>query len=195
MFRAIIILSFIFSISNAGFVKPLLQIGFTGGGDELVTIEHEYSRNYTIDAGDGFFIEAGMAIENPLANFETQLLIGYKFDTDSAGNGDITWDTIPITALGLVTAQGWKFGGGITYHISPELSGDFIGDIHIRDEFEDAIGAIIQVQYEIAHIFSIGLRGTFIEYELKRDPTQKANGNSLGVIATIKFGGTSARYR
>jgi hypothetical protein len=195
MFRVLLILSFIFSISNASFIKPLLQIGFTGGGDELVTIEHEYSRNYTIDAGDSFFIEAGMAIENPVTNFETQLFVGYKFDTDTAGNGDITWDAIPITALGLFNFQGWKFGGGITYHISPELSGDFAGDLHIRDEFEDAIGGIIQVQYEIAKVFSIGLRGTFIEYQLKRDNNQKANGNSLGVVATIKFGGSSYRYR
>jgi len=196
MFRILIILSFIFTISNASFIKPLLQVGYNGGGDELITVEHEYSSNYTIDAGDAFFIEGGMAIENPMANFETQIFIGYKFDTDSVtGGGDVTWDAIPITAMGLFTYDGWKFGLGLTYHIDPTLRGDFVGDIHIRDEFEDALGGVVQVQYEIANVFSIGLRGTFIEYELERDPTQKANGNSLGVVATVKFGGSSYRYR
>jgi len=197
MFRPLIVFSFIFiNIINASFIKPIIELGYSGGGDELVTIAHDYSRNYTIDAGDAYFIEAGMAIENPLANFETQLLIGYRFDTDSAPGSDITWDAIPITALGIFNFQGWKFGAGITYHISPELKGDFYDqNLHIRDEFEDALGAIVQVQYEIANIFSIGLRGTFIEYELKRDPTQKANGNSLGVVATIKFGTPDYNYR
>ena len=195
MLRLLIIFSFILTtISNASFIKPLVQFGYNGGGDELVTVEHEYSSNYTIDAADAYFIEGGMAIENPMANFETQLFIGYKFDTDSASNGDITWSMIPFNALGFFRVQNWKFGGGLTYHISPKLRSTF-DNARFTDEFENALGAIVQIQYEPLNFLAIGLKGTFIEYELKDDNSKKTNGNSLGFVLTFKFGGTQSRYR
>jgi hypothetical protein len=190
----LLLISFV-TLIEADLLRPIIQLGFNSGGDELVTIEHDYSSSYTIDAGDGINMEIGMAIDNPLNNFETELLIGYKFDSDSASNGDITWSTIPISALAFVKAQGWKFGGGLTYHISPSLEGDFSGGDRIRDDFDDALGAIIQIQYEIIDAFAIGIRGTFIEYQLRNQPSEKANGNNIGIVATIKFGGTTPRYR
>ncbi len=193
--KALFILTIFFTVANADLIRPIIQFGFNSGGDELVTVQHDYASDYTIDAGDGINLEVGMAIDNPINNFETQLLIGYKFDSDNADNGDITWDIIPISALAFVKAQGWKFGGGITYHISPSLEGDFSGGTRIRDEFDDALGAIIQIQYEPVEAFAIGVRGTFIEYQLRDKPSQKANGNSIGLVATFKFGGSSPRYR
>ncbi len=184
-----------FNYADINLIKPIIQIGFNSGGDELVTITHDYyNEAYTIDAGDGINLEMGMAIENPINNFETQFLIGYKFDNDS--NGDTTWSMIPISALAFINAQGWKFGGGLTYHISPSLEGSVTSNgALLRDDFDDALGGIIQIQYEVANSFAIGLRGTFIEYQLSRDPSQTANGNSIGLIATVKFGGTRSRYR
>ncbi len=184
-----------FNYADINLIKPIIQIGFNSGGDELVTITHDYyNESYTIDAGDGINLEMGMAIENHITNFETQFLIGYKFDSDS--NGDTTWSMIPISALAFINAQGWKFGGGLTYHISPSLEGSVTSNGSLlRDDFDDALGGIIQIQYEVANSFAIGLRGTFIEYQLSRDPSQTANGNSIGLVATIKFGGSRSRYR
>jgi hypothetical protein len=193
--KIIFLLTTLSTLSSADAIRPLLQFGFSSGGNELVTVQHDYSSDYTIDAGDGFSIEAGMSIYNPIANFETQLLIGYKFDSDSADNGDITWSMIPISALAFITAQNWKFGGGLTYHINPSLEGDFNKKTRIRDDFDDAIGGIIQIQYQPIDMFAIGIRGTFIEYQLTNNPSQKANGNSLGIMATFKFGGNRSRYR
>ena len=184
-----------FNYANVNFIKPVIQVGFNSGGDELVTITHDYyNEAYTIDAGDGINLEMGMAIENHITNFETQFLIGYKFDSDS--NGDTTWSMIPISALAFINAQGWKFGGGLTYHISPSLEGSVTSNGSLlRDDFDDALGGIIQIQYEMANTFAIGLRGTFIEYQLSSDPSQTASGNSIGLVATVKFGGTRSRYR
>ena len=181
------------SLTQASGIKPIIQISVDAGGDELVTIEHDYSNDVHIDAGDGFGIEAGMALE-VAPNVENQLLIGYKFKEDSAYNGDITWDSIPLTALGFFKVQGWKFGGGLTYHISPELDGRFDSD-EINYEFENALGVVAQIQYEVANSFALGIRATFIEYERKSDHTQTASGNSLGIVGTIKFGGERSRFR
>ena len=195
--KILLILPFIFTFNYAGvnLIKPIIQVGFNSGGDELVTITHDYyNEAYTIDAGDGINLEMGMAIENHINNFETQFLIGYKFDSDN--NGDTTWSMIPISALAFINAQGWKFGGGLTYHINPSLEGSLTSDGSLlRDDFDGALGGIIQIQYEMANTFAIGLRGTFIEYQLSRDPSQTANGNSIGLVATVKFGGTRSRYR
>jgi len=192
--KLLLTLPIIITLSYGEIIKPVIQLSFEGGGDELVTIDHDYESDYTIDAGDGLGIELGMSIENPIANFETQILVGYKFDSDSASNGDITWNMIPISALGFIKIPYWKFGGGLTYHISPELRSTFDND-RFTDEFDDALGGVVQIQYEPSDFFAIGLKGTFIEYQLKRDPSKKANGNNLGLVLTIKFGGTSSRYR
>ncbi|RUM74469.1 MAG: hypothetical protein DSZ11_04005 [Sulfurovum sp.] len=181
------------SLTQASGIKPIIQLAIDAGGDELVTIEHDYSSDVQIDAGDGFSLEAGMAIE-VAPNFENQLLIGYKFKDDNAYNGDISWDSTPLSALGFFKVQNWKFGGGLTYHISPELDGQFDND-EILYEFENALGVVAQVQYEVANSFAIGIRATFIEYERKNDHTQTANGNSLGVVGTFKFGGERSRFR
>jgi len=192
--KLLLTLPIVLTLSYGDFIKPVIQFSFEGGGDELVTIDHDYENDYTIDAGDGLSLEMGMSIDNPIANFETQLLIGYKFDSDSASNGDITWSMIPITALGFIKVPYWRFGGGFTYHISPELQSTFDND-RFTDEFNNALGGVVQIQYEPTDFFAVGLKGTFIEYELKRDPSKKASGNSLGLVITIKFGGTRSRYR
>jgi hypothetical protein len=195
--KVLFILPIFISLSFADYtntIKPVIEVSFEGGGDELVTIDHDYDSDYTIDAGDGLNMAMGMAIDNPVNNFETQLTIGYKFDTDSASNGDITWSMIPFNALGFFRVQNWKFGGGLTYHISPKLRSTF-DNARFTDEFENALGAIVQIQYEPLNFLAIGLKGTFIEYELKDDNSKKTNGNSLGFVLTFKFGGTQSRYR
>ncbi|NOZ90316.1 MAG: hypothetical protein GXO60_03415 [Epsilonproteobacteria bacterium] len=192
--KVLLILPIFLTLSFGDLIKPVIEISLESGGDELVTIDHDYDSDYTIDAGDGLNLAMGMSIDNPEKNFETQLTVGYKFDSDSASNGDITWSMIPITALGFFKIPNWKFGGGLTYHLSPELKSTF-DNYRFTDEFNNALGAIVQIQYEPTGFFAIGLKGTFIEYELKKNTSQKANGNSLGLVLTIKFGGTRSRYR
>jgi hypothetical protein len=184
----------LFSLAQANMIRPLLQISFEGGGDELVTIQHDYESDYTIDAGDGLTFEAGVAMDDPASNLEMQFLVGYKFDTDDADNGDITWSTIPLSALAFVKVEDFKFGGGITYHLSPELDGRF-GREEINHEFESAWGGVLQAQYSFEDTFAIGVKATFIDYTLKGDNTQTANGNTIGIVGTFKFGGTRSRYR
>ena len=184
----------LFTLAQADSIRPLLQISFESGGDELVTIQHDYEGDYKIDAGDGFTFEAGIAVDNPQSNLELQFLAGYKIDNDDADNGDITWSLIPLSALALVKVQDFKFGGGITYHISPELDGRF-GREDINYQFDSAFGGVIQAQYSFEDTFSIGLKATFIDYKLKNDSTKTASGNSIGVVGTFKFGGTSSKYR
>jgi len=191
--KTILILPLLITLATAT-PRPLIQFGFESGGDELVTIDHDYEGDYTIDAGDGFRFELGMAIDDPLGVLELQFLAGYKFDSDSADNGSITWSMIPLSAIGFIKIPQWKFGVGLTYHLNPELDGNF-GNDDIQDDFENALGGLVQIQYEPIDAFALGIRATFIDYELQSDNTQKANGNSIGFIGTFKFGGKRSRFR
>lgn len=177
-------------------LKPMLQFGYDFGGKTLATVEHyDYYNGYQnskIRAGQGLSFEAGAVIENPQSNLELQFLVGYKFDRESNYDGSLTWDQIPFSALAMFKSNRWKFGGGMTYHLNPELSGSTVGDNNfngsINDEYDNAIGGIVQVQYNVSDAAAIGLRGTFIEYELKNNPSVIAQGNSIGINFSYKFG-------
>jgi len=192
MLKKIFLIFALTILSYSASPRPIIQVSYHLGGDELITIDHDYKADYTIDAGDGFNFELGMAIEDPQGGVEIQLLAGYKFDSDSADNGDMTWDMFPLSALGFIKIPYWKFGGGLTYHLNPKLRGGF-GKDNINDRFKDALGAIAQIQYEPIDSVAIGLRATFIEYKLERDSSQTANGNSVGLVCTIKFGSSRVR--
>lgn len=185
---------------NANDLKPMLQIGYDFGGKTLATVEeYDYYNGYDtseIRAGQGLGFEAGIAMENNQKNLELQLLIGYKFDRESTSNGSVTWDRIPLTSLAMIKKNKWKFGGGLTYHINPELSGSFTGyendgtyfNDSVDDEYDNALGAVLQAQYMISEATSIGIKGTFIEYKLKSDSSVTASGNSVGINFSYTFG-------
>jgi hypothetical protein len=40
------------SLTQAAGIKPIIQLSIDSGGDELITIEHDYSSDVAIDAGD-----------------------------------------------------------------------------------------------------------------------------------------------
>jgi len=194
LFSSLIILPSL-SIANNN-LNPILQLGYDFGGTTLATVQHTYDSDQKIRAGEGLSFEVGAAVGNPDSNLELQFLIGYKIDQVTASNGEVTWDSIPFTALAMIKDKRWKFGGGITYHLNPELSGNFTGydnngeyfNDSANDEYQNSIGGVVQIQYRATDSLSVGLKGTFIEYKLKNDPTIVAKGNSIGMNVTYTFG-------
>jgi len=191
------------SLNASNTLNPILQMGYDFGGTTLATVEHDDYYDSSINkirAGQGLSFEAGAVVDSQ--DMELQFLVGYRFDNESASNGDVTWDVIPFTALAMFKSQRWKMGGGITYHLNPALEGSFKGYdsdgdyFHDKadDEYENAIGGVAQIQYRASNNFSIGLKGTFIEYKLKNDNSMTAKGNSIGVNFSYVFGERS-RFR
>jgi len=181
-------------------VKPMIQMGYDWGGTTLATVYHDGDydqRTKKIRAGQGLSFEAGAIIDSSSSNMELRFLIGYKFDSDSASNGDVTWDSIPFTGLAMFKANKWRFGGGVTYHLNPELSGGFGGNnVSNQDaEYKNAFGGVAQIQYMATNSFGIGINGTFIEYELKSDSSYKIKGNSIGFVLSYAFGNERSEFR
>jgi len=205
MLKKISLLTFLTlaSLNATDDLKPILQMGYDFGGTTLATVEHDSYYDSSINkvrAGQGLSFEVGAVVDNP--NLELQFLVGYKFDNESASNGDVTWDVIPFTALAMFKSYRWKMGGGLTYHLNPALSGSFKGYdqngdyFHdtADDEYENALGGVAQIQYRATDNFSMGIKGTFIEYKLKKDNSVTAKGNSIGFNFSYVFGERS-RFR
>ena len=185
---------------NASDLKPVLQFGYDLGGETLATVEsYDHYDGYDtskIRAGQGLNFEVGASVSSEESPMEFQFLIGYKIDRESTSNGSVTWDRIPMTALAMIKNDRWKFGAGLTYHLSPELSGSFTGydnngdyfNDSVDDEYEDALGGVLQVQYQFNTAIAVGIKGTFIEYKLKNNPSIIAKGNSVGINFSYTFG-------
>ena len=99
-------------------------------------------------------------------------------------------------------------GGGVTYHLNPELSGRFSGydrlnvyhDDRVDNEYDNAIGGIAQIQYRATEALSIGVKATFIEYDLIKslpgvEEAKTVDGNSIGIIFNYTFGNERSRFR
>ena len=183
-------------------INPMIQLGYDWGGTTLATVYHPYDGTTKIRAGEGVSLEAGASVTMPENNFEMQFLVGYKFDQDDANNGDVTWDTVPFTALAMINNKRWKFGGGVTYHLNPHLSGGFSGyengvyfNDSVDDKYDNAIGGVGVIQYKVTNAFTVGLKGTLIEYKLTNDSSVTAKGNSVGFNLSYAFGNERSEFR
>jgi len=188
------------NVLHASDLKPMLQFGYDFFGDTLATVEtyDNYNGYETskIRAGQGLNFEVGASVSSEESPMEFQFLIGYKVDRESTSNGSVTWDRIPMTAIAMVKKNRWKFGGGLTYHLNPELSGNFTGydennnyfNDSVDDEYKDALGGVVQVQYQFNSAMAVGIKGTLIEYKLKNNSSITANGSSIGINFSYTFG-------
>ena len=182
--------------TEAPTLKPMIQFGYDFGGKTLATVYNYYDGETNIRAGSGARFEVGAMLSAPKNPLELQFLVGYQYDGETASNGDVTWDSIPFTALAMFKNNKWKFGGGVTYHLNPHLSGSFSGydntgtyfNDSANDRYKNALGGIAQIDYMATDNFSIGLRGTYMQYKLKNDPSVTANGNSIGFNLSYAFG-------
>lgn len=183
-------------------IKPVIQFGYDFGGTTLATVYNTYNGTTRIRAGSGARFEAGASISSPINPLELQFLVGYKLTEETADNGYVTWDSTPFTALAMFKDRRWKIGGGITYHLNPHLSGSFTGydnrgiyfNDAVNDRYENALGGVAGVDYRATNNLSIGIRGTYIEYKLKTDPSVIADGKSIGFNLSYAFGDYS-RFR
>jgi hypothetical protein len=164
----------------------LFQFGLDMGGDELAKVTYTNGDTETIDAGGLFQLALGTTFQTAPEshpNLETQLSLGLKLDLTTAENGDLTWSRIPVEVLEFYTTPQWRFGGGLTYHMNPSLDGS--GEAaNINVDFDNALGAILEVDYITAGKTYVGGRVTLIDYTVG---STKLSGNSVGVTVGVRF--------
>ncbi len=171
------------SVSFAQAASFVLEAGLHDGGDDLLTATFTNGDSETLEAGGLYSFSLGGAFDIS-TNVESRITIGIKEDSITASNGDVKFTRYPIDALFLYKLDNWRLGGGITYHLSPEVSGS--GVVTVLDgDFDDALGFLLEADYMFDSFYT-GMRFTFIDYELSSTGAE-ADGNSVGIVIGAQF--------
>ena len=174
------------AVAQALEIRPLAKAGVDLGGDKMVTAQFTNGDTGTVRANEGFYIGGGAAIFSDSRKWEYHLTVAFKFASIEADNGDIEWTRIPIEALVFYRLARFRVGGGLTYHVNPELEGSgVVGGLDIQ--FKDALGAVLQVDWLISDDIAVGGRFTFLEYDAKGAFSGNAKSNGFGVTFSWSF--------
>jgi len=112
-------------------------------------------------------------------------LIGWKFDSVQAENGDLSFDRYPLDVMFFHQTGKWSVGGGLTYHMSPKFSGSGVAS-GLNINFNDALGFAFEVNHQFNKMY-LGGKFTVIDYELQNSSIS-VSGNSLGIVLGFVFG-------
>lgn len=177
--------------ANAADVRGLFNIGYDAGGDPIVTVLYTYGPSESVDANKGIFFGGGVSLVwDKASTMETQLTLNYKFDeTDPYASGGVKFSTTTFDAVQVFNVNQASFGVGLTYHMSPKVTGT--GIVSGTLQFDDAAGLLFQLGYRLSDRSQIGMRYTNISYKGRGLPTY--DGNGLGFYFNFAFGGSPAR--
>jgi hypothetical protein len=169
--------------SLAADVRPVFKAGYDTGGDTIVTAVFTNGSTKSIKANEGIYIGGGASILLDSKDIEIEMTASYKYQSITAGNGDITWTRIPLEGLVFYRAPKFRVGGGLTYHLSPKLSGSGVaGGLNVN--VDDALGVVLQGDWLITQKISVGLRYTNLSYKANG---VKANSDGVGVTFGMRF--------
>ena len=169
--------------AQAAEVRPFVKAGLDFGGDTLVTAVFVGGDREDVKANEGIYGGGGVSVINDAGNLEYQFSLAYKFRTISASNGDIDWSSWPLEALVFYRIPQWRFGGGLAYHISPELDGSgVVGGLNVK--YDNALGFVLQADYLFLRNFAAGVRYTSVKYEPKGGG---ASAKTDGIGATFSY--------
>jgi hypothetical protein len=161
----------------------LLSLGATYGGDTIAEAYYVDENNNVVDdavlKGGGLF-KASVGIDWPIVE-DLRLITnaGYHVDTQfsfastSSGNQGMWFTRFVVEALPYYQINdSFKLGGGLTYHMSNKVGGQFIGsDEKYYARYEDTLGYTGFVGYMLGESRSwIELRYTYIKYDLETAP-------------------------
>ena len=167
-------------------VNWFIGAGLTGGGEDLATVEVEYSgsnnnsNNRDISSG-GLLSLTGGVIISPNPAFDLQASFGMHSDDVFAGGDSVSFTRWPVELLAFGKWGNNRLGGGISYHINPELD---LEDVNRPVfEFENAPGLVAEYGYSLNGWGNgglvLGARFMFIEYELEAVDNSPAKNNDV----------------
>ena len=175
--------------SNAHAVKWVGEAGLHAGGDKLddVTLISGNSVTTTTITGGGLFsLGIGPQIDIT-SNTNIRALFQYKSDSVSGQNGSIGFTRFPIDVMYFHQTEQWNFGGGLTYHLNPKLSGSGVKS-GTNADYDNAFGFVAEVDYRLGEFFYLGGKYTSISYKPQESGAKTISGNSIGVVIGAVFG-------
>src|SRR6266705_354390 len=167
--------------SHAVDARPTLKAGFDFGGDTLVTVVFTDGSTKSINANEGLYFGGGVSILSDSKDIETEVSLSYKFAGINASNGSVDRTRFPLEVLVFYRLPQFRLGGGLTYHLSPKLSGSGFASGSLK--YDDSAGYVLQADYLLQKI-TVGLRYTSLDYKLGGDSVKS---NGAGITFGISF--------
>ena len=170
------------AISGAAEIRPVFVAGYDTGGDKLATVTFSNGDTQSIRANEGLYAGGGISVLNDDKNLEFLGTINVKYAAVHADNEDITWTRVPIDALLFYRTQSFRFGGGLTFQLSPKLKAS--GQVaNSNVNVDNAVGLLLQGDYLLGKV-NIGLRATLVDFKANG---VTAKGNGVGITFGITF--------
>ncbi|MGB5324502.1 MAG: hypothetical protein WBN40_03635 [Pseudomonadales bacterium] len=172
-----------------GYWNGLFNAALTFGGERLATVDvdtrYDGFEREDIRAGELFMFGGGLLyIER---NFQLQGTVNYHVDGIFGDNGDASFTRWPFELLAFTTTPRWRIGGGVSYHVDPEIDIDIDFQAREKVSFKNATGIVIQVDYRLSDNLNIGLRHTAIEYEPDNNSNVEIDGDNTGIAFSVNF--------
>ncbi|MDA3139646.1 hypothetical protein I8F95_12365 [Vibrio metschnikovii] len=157
------------SCANANIISGVAGVGYGFGGEKIFEGLYTNGKTDDVKSNEGISIFGGIDI-NLAQNITVRGTVGYKFDSISATNGDVSFSRVPLELIVFKGFNNHKIGAGITHQknvkFECKVKGICSGDV----EFDDATGFVAQYEYAFApakmskNHFAIGVKYTNIEY-------------------------------
>ncbi|MGD9212011.1 MAG: outer membrane beta-barrel protein [Desulfobacteraceae bacterium] len=168
------------------FNKPFSLIGTMGisfGGDEFPSDEEDDEGH--ISAGEAFAWKLGVVLQPHMLppQWEIQVALGWKMEGEYEDDTDGIFSRYPIDIMGYYKFNKLRCGAGLTYHLNPKYEGNNVPS-NVDGDFDNALGLILGLDYQIGNHFLVGTNYEIIAYE---SATDTFNGNNLSISLGLRF--------
>lgn len=166
-------------------VYGVTSLGVTTGGDELVTAVYDDGGRDTIKAGGKLSFSGGFEYRF-VAPFTLQFTVGYHVDRTDGTEGNIRFSRYPAELVGYYDmGKKWRVGAGVRHVTSVGVkSGGLDNGVHAK--FDDATGALVEVEYMFNARVGLKLRAVQESYKLS-NTSIKAKGDHVGLFLNTYF--------
>ncbi len=170
---------------------PVLMGGLSAGGDHFNgmrgTSDGRPIEIDTVQAGGLWFFGGGINYTFPGRSLTFRNTFSLHYNKDSTSDGESRMVRFPIDFIFLYHKEKHRYGGGFTFHLSPEAR------IKTKDgtdtktiNMKDSMGAQLEYNYQIRPRYAIGARLTVIRYETE-DTGETLSGSSAAVLGYFLY--------
>ena len=168
-------------------VSFLYRMAVEVGGDDIITVTSNNGDDKTITGGGLLALNAGVLYQSD-APWAMEATLGYKFQTLSYENGDVSFSRFPLDLIASVRQGGFRAGAGPTIHLGPEFKCNVGGVCDGNVGLDTAFGAVFQLAYGLRSAgrpnvaVELGLRYTYIKYGKSDVSMDSIDGSCVGFM-------------